>query len=183
KSTRRRGLCYGSTGRTWTCTRTCEMSDQLTLLPSTSSAGASPARTSAWLDAVRDWLASGADCSTSSCASLLSSLPVGFSSRTSLAFCRPMEDGTWEPSSGRWQNSGMGGPTACLTFSTSESPNGAVASSLSDVLEDSVHPKYFLSPKACRGILRRAEKRGKELPAALKAALLARASQDGGATE
>ena len=31
--------------------------------------------------------------------------------------------------------------------------------------------RYYLSPKACAGILRRAEKRGKALPAALAAAL------------
>jgi hypothetical protein len=36
-----------------------------------------------------------------------------------------------------------------------------------------VQPKYFLSPKACAGILRRAEKRGKKLPTALQKALQA----------
>jgi hypothetical protein len=36
--------------------------------------------------------------------------------------------------------------------------------------------RYCLSAKACAGILRRAEKRGKELPDALKAALMAVAS-------
>jgi len=34
-----------------------------------------------------------------------------------------------------------------------------------------VHPKYFLSPKACAGILRRAKNRGKEIPAFLKVVL------------
>jgi len=43
--------------------------------------------------------------------------------------------------------------------------------SLSEVLESEVLTKYFLSPKACLGILRRAEKRGKELPKSLYAAL------------
>jgi hypothetical protein len=44
--------------------------------------------------------------------------------------------------------------------------------SLSDVLEIGVVPrKFFLSPKACAGILRRAANRGKELPPALDAAL------------
>ena len=33
------------------------------------------------------------------------------------------------------------------------------------------HPKYYLSAKACLGILRRAEKRGKELPEILRLAL------------
>ena len=42
---------------------------------------------------------------------------------------------------------------------------------LSEVLELDVSEKYYLSPKACQGILRRAEKRGKELPSMLKEAL------------
>ncbi len=48
--------------------------------------------------------------------------------------------------------------------------------SLSQVLESGpVHQRYFLSEKACSGILRRAEKRGKELPAQLRQALQAAA--------
>ena len=42
---------------------------------------------------------------------------------------------------------------------------------LSSILMDHVPERFSLSPKACRGILRRAEKRGKELPEVLKAAL------------
>lgn len=42
---------------------------------------------------------------------------------------------------------------------------------LSDILEVDADAKYNLSAKACRGILRRADKRGKELPEILKAAL------------
>ena len=38
-------------------------------------------------------------------------------------------------------------------------------------LEAQPLPKYYLSPKACQGVLRRAERRGKELPPILKAAL------------
>jgi hypothetical protein len=44
-------------------------------------------------------------------------------------------------------------------------PQRRVASSLSDILETGDVPRrYFLSATACRGILRRAEKRGRELP-------------------
>lgn len=57
------------------------------------------------------------------------------------------------------------------TRSFGESPNVAVESRLSQILEDSPLPKYYLSAKACQGILRRAERRGKELPPMLKAAL------------
>jgi DNA (cytosine-5)-methyltransferase 1 len=51
------------------------------------------------------------------------------------------------------------------------SPSVVKESSLSQILQDNVPEKYFLSPKACEGILRRAEKRGKELPPMLKEAL------------
>lgn len=56
----------------------------------------------------------------------------------------------------------------------SEWPNDAAVCSLSQVLEQgSIPQRYFLSSTACAGILRRAEKRGKELPPALFAALTA----------
>ena len=42
---------------------------------------------------------------------------------------------------------------------------------LSSILQEHVPDRYSLSPKACQGILRRAEKRGKELPEMLKRAL------------
>jgi hypothetical protein len=65
---------------------------------------------------------------------------------------------------------------ACLMLNGSEWPSGAegsLACSLASILEPSVAPKYFLSKKACAGILRRAEKRGKLLPKALESALRA----------
>ena len=56
--------------------------------------------------------------------------------------------------------------------SSSAWPSGAAACSLSAILETGkVDRRYFLSPKACAGILRRAEKRGKSLPPSLRAAL------------
>lgn len=53
-----------------------------------------------------------------------------------------------------------------------ESPNAAVESRLSQILEDSPLPKYYLSAKACRGILNRAARRGKDLPKLLKQVLI-----------
>ena len=136
------------------------------------------AKTSPWQGVVLDWLESDPDFSSSSCASLMKSLPVGFSSRTSLAFFHRTKDGTWEPSSGRWQTSGMGGPTGCLTLATSEWPNAAVECSLSDVLETQPVPqKYYLSAKAAQGILKRAAKRERALPAQLQEALSDLAAQ------
>lgn len=57
------------------------------------------------------------------------------------------------------------------TLNTGVSPRVARGSSLWQILEPHPHRKYFLSRKACLGILRRARKRGKELPATLKLAL------------
>ena len=83
-----------------------------------------------------------------------------------------IEDGILVPSLGRWSNSGMGSAIGFLTLSTSEYPSDAVASLLLDVLETGNLPqKFYLSPLACAGILRRAEKRGKKLPHLLQAAL------------
>ena len=52
-----------------------------------------------------------------------------------------------------------------------EYPSEENASRLSQILEDAPPPKYSLSAKACEGILRRAQKRGKELPVELREAL------------
>lgn len=146
--------------------------NQLSLL-STSSLEGSPAKILAWRDAVRDWLENGADSGTNSIVSLVNSLPAGFSSNKSLV-CYPLTEGEISPSSFvGWGNAGMGGPTGCLTLKISESHSVAVECLLSGVLEASAHPKFFLSPKACNGILRRAQKRGRELPTDLYLALLA----------
>ena len=58
------------------------------------------------------------------------------------------------------------------TLNTSECPKDAVESSLSQILQDTVPSQYWLSPKACRGMLRRADCRGKPLPELLELALL-----------
>jgi hypothetical protein len=60
------------------------------------------------------------------------------------------------------------------TPNISEWPNDAAVCSLSQVLEQgSIPQRFFLSGTACAGILRRAEKRGKELPTTLRHALQA----------
>ena len=61
------------------------------------------------------------------------------------------------------------------TLNTSECPKDAVESSLSAILQDSVPSKYYLTRKACLGILRRAEEREKDLPEQLELALKAQA--------
>lgn len=110
--------------------------------------------------------------------------PSGWFSRTSPA-CFPVTEGEISLlSSASWGNSGMGGPTECLTLNTSEhaaspmlSPSAVAVCSLSDILEiGDVPQRFFLTAKACQGILRRADKRGKVLPEVLNAALKAVAS-------
>jgi hypothetical protein len=90
------------------------------------------------------------------------------------------------PFSHSFGNAGMGSPTEFLTLNMSEwtaldglslSDDGVC--SLSDILETGDVPQqYYLSPKACAGILRRAGNRGKELPQQLQAALQAVADSE-----
>ena len=54
---------------------------------------------------------------------------------------------------------------------TGESPNVDAESTLSQILEEQAQEKYYLSEKACHGILRRADSRGKKLPEVLERAL------------
>ena len=55
--------------------------------------------------------------------------------------------------------------------STGECPSVVVESTLSQILQEDAPEKYCLSAKACSGILRRAERRWKELPDMLREAL------------
>ncbi len=58
-----------------------------------------------------------------------------------------------------------------LMLNTGVSPKDAKESSLWQILEEQPHHKYYLTRKACRGILRRASERGKDLPEQLHEAL------------
>ena len=60
-------------------------------------------------------------------------------------------------------------------LNTGPAPREPTHSSLSEILEPDPDAGYYLSVRACRGILWRAKERGKELPAQLKAALTAQA--------
>ncbi len=149
------------------------MLEQSTFWPEEHLASLSPSP-----ESERDWMMRVATSPLSLLDLLIDSGPYGWCGRTCPVSCRLTEDGRLEPFSACWSNSGMRSPTEYLTLNISEYPSDGVASSLSDILETGELPqRYYLSSTACRGILRRAAKRGKELPWALKSALLAVASQ------
>ena len=56
------------------------------------------------------------------------------------------------------------------TLNTGVSPREEKESTLSQILEEHPPKKYYLTATACKGILRRAEERGKPLPPQLQAA-------------
>ena len=59
-----------------------------------------------------------------------------------------------------------------LILNTGPAPrSGAAGSTLWSILEAQPHPRYFLTRKACQGIIRRASERGKHLPPQLQQAL------------
>ena len=66
-----------------------------------------------------------------------------------------------------------------MTLNFGESPSVVKESTLSQILQADAPEKYSLSQRACAGILRRAEKRGKELPTLLKEALMEVIGSDG----
>ena len=57
------------------------------------------------------------------------------------------------------------------TRNTGECPSAARESTLWQILQADAPEKYYLSARACEGILRRAERRGKALPPMLREAL------------
>lgn len=175
---------------------------QLTFLSEEPRARAIPSRVSE-----KDWMTRVAT-SCSPMLRLLADIgPDGWSGRTSSASFQAREDATlqafWDCSPGEGSKSrqadgnlrelskATAAHTAshggCLTLNMSEwtalpahFPSDGGVCSLSDILEATgdVPQRFYLSAKACRGILRRAVNRGKELPEQLKQALLAVAERE-----
>jgi len=80
------------------------------------------------------------------------------------------EDGqSLDASTMKWESGALLGEYMMPSFG--ECPREENVSRLSQILEDSAPQRYYLSAKACAGILNRAERRGKELPEILKMAL------------
>lgn len=69
----------------------------------------------------------------------------------------------------KWEDGALLGEFTTRSFGAS--PSAGSESLLSQILEECPHPKYNLSARACVGVLRRAKRRGKELPGILEAAL------------
>jgi len=136
------------------------------------SSGEPPAKVSVSPDSEKDWMTRVAT-SCSPIWQLFSDIaPSGWFGRTSPAYCPAGADGILEPSSEGWRNAGLGSDIEFWTLDILEFPNAAAVSSLSDIMETGDVPqRYYLSATACRGILRRAEKRGKPLPPGMKSAL------------
>ena len=140
--------------------------------PSTSSSEEPLAKLSASQDYERDWIATVVNSPSSSRTFLAACAQSGLFGKMSPVFCRLTEDERLEPFSRSWGNSGMGSLIEFSTQKISESPNDAVVCSLSDTLViGDVPARYFLSPVACRGVLRRAENRGITLLPSLAKAL------------
>jgi len=115
---------------------------------------------------------SSLDCFVSFVGFLSKAAPQFVLSKTFQASSLPTEGETSKSLFERWPSSGMVWDGVCLTAKTSESPSRAKESSLWDVIEKGGVPqKYFLSPNAARGMLRRADRMGRNLFPPLRKAL------------
>ena len=140
----------------------------------TSGQQASHARTSHWREWGRALGFEGAslDSFMSLCASFEDAAQEPLSSKTCTAFSLATEDETSQSYSRRWTNSGMVSRGVCLTAKTSESPSNADGSTLLPSIDAGEIPeKYFLSPNAAIGILRRVDQMGRNLPPSFRQSL------------
>lgn len=118
-----------------------------------------------------------------SCESLEGGLRGTSSGRTSQGAFRVARGKTSDAYSTSWKTAGISWAgerwtrnlpeylTGQVVDSEGQYRNAAGASFLSEVLEDQAPQTYYLSARACSGILHRAEKRGKPLPENLRKAL------------
>lgn len=85
----------------------------------------------------------------------------------------PETDGAWLGDSLTLNTGEKPSMTAVQEVCSAWGPHSAAKESLlSQILEVNAPEKYFLSARACRGILTRASRRGKKLPDLLETALL-----------
>ncbi len=131
-----------------------------------------PASPSASPESEREWMTLVATWPLSFSRLLLDCAPDGSFSRTYRDCSQVIVDGISPKSYVPFLNTGMVHSGECSTLKTSECPSDAVESSLSAILETGdLQQRFFLSAKACAGILRRAKNRGRKLPDPLRLAL------------
>lgn len=174
KSTSSARRSSNTTGRTSRATPTSERSESQTSLFPTCGPEDSLARMSRWREWGRELGLRGQslDSFTSLLDYLSKASPELLSSRTFQVSSLATEDETSESLFARWPASGILSDGVCLTAGSLESPSHAKESSLSDVIETSEVPqRYFLSPNAARGMLRRADRMGRSLFPPLRSAL------------
>lgn len=101
--------------------------------------------------------------------------PEPYSWRTWTSSSGRMVELISEPSWTRWSTGGMAWAGECSTRSTSACRSGddvcSCSPALEDVLEASAPRRYWVSPRAARGILSRARRKSRELLPELEAAL------------
>ena len=134
----------------------------------------SHAKTSRWLEWGQGLGFEGAnlDSFTSLCGLFEDAAQEPLSSRTCTAFSLATEGETSPSYSRRWMNSGMTSRGVCLTAKTLESPSNAAACTLLPCIEaGEIQEKYFLSPNAATGILRRVDQMGRNLPPSFRRSL------------
>ena len=183
------------------CSATSPRSRRATLGQLTFLSEELPVNRSASRESDSDWMTRAATSPLSSLRWLDEFAPAGWSGRMSPASCHlglvtrqsrltmqgmdgrstSQKQVISTPSSTSFASAGIVDATGCLTLNMCEWPgtnepslsDGDVCS-LSDILETTAVPsRYYLTAKACLGILRRAGKRGKELPPMLHRALSA----------
>ena len=124
------------------------------------------AKTSHWREQGRELGLKGKDLDsfTDSLIFLAGLFPHLSFSKTSQAYLIRTKEEILESSYKRWPNSGMAWGGVCLTAVTSESPSHVKESTLLDVVVTHDVPlRYFLSPNAAVGILRRVDSQGRRL--------------------
>ena len=148
------GTSSVGTSRTRRVSRMSARSGRTISSRSISSTAGSRAKTSPKQDAARAWLEREVG-SGSSSTELSANLNRLLSpSKMFLDFCPSVTEAISEPSFKGWGTAGIASPTGLLTLNSS-CPSGENVSSLSQVLETSVAPKYSLSLKECQKLVRR----------------------------
>jgi len=143
-----------------------EPSTEQLSLPLTSGVEDSPARMYRWLewDHAQDLQERELGSFLTLLDCLSSIAPELFSSKTLQGYSAHTEDETSRSLPERWPSSGILSDGVYLTADTSEYLSQGNESSLLGVIEtEQVHSKYFLSPSAAQGILRRTDRMGRNL--------------------